>query len=516
MSIVCVNLTAFYFLIPGVYTKYWFVSNVGTLDNSCGASMQMPCKDLLEVIHKAGDSDVIYINAQGTDKEPLNVCSSHYISKSVSIIGHNGRPHIGCDEQSSNYILKFTSRSKDTHSRFNHSQTNTYYIDAMKIKSVQLNNLHLTSGLILACDISLVISETVFEDASIIFTAVSNESHQNRFKYDLEACNFINTTFYNVTMLNAYTSINSFFEHNFISYSDINVFCSFIDIRLVQMNIYGRRLRILESLSGGLVEIDNVKFIGNSSFDTFGGITIENDEGLNSTLGEPYQLNIYDSSFTNLSNNDIFMSVLYHHLQFNKAPIYINISGDIDVLIENTTFMRNERALVIDVREGSVIIKMCNFSNNTSAFHAGVIMIKHSHTGLLNISITHCLFTYNEAGYRPQYVMSKYNRSINITTDEKDKLRLFNIQYTRIYDWVSGRIEENFEVEESLRTASPHATVHVNVSEYDDHLTGSVVFSILIISYQELNLEFTNAGFSKTLQDTVQVVLFIRCKNLWF
>ena len=102
----------------------WYVSLQGT-DDHCGLSQDKACRDMHYVINNIKDGYVIYIDAVGTDRHPINICATKYIAVSFSLAGLNGQPV----DRGKNIILMVTSKLyKIIHDMYNDNadDTNVY------------------------------------------------------------------------------------------------------------------------------------------------------------------------------------------------------------------------------------------------------------------------------------------------------------------------------------------------------------------------------------------------------
>ena len=99
-------------MISEIVGLKWYVGKNGVDKSICGASLTYPCADLLETINKAEDGDTIMVDAEGTDHQPMIVCTDNYITKSITIKGFNGKPKLACNKaEHDGAILMFTKFS---------------------------------------------------------------------------------------------------------------------------------------------------------------------------------------------------------------------------------------------------------------------------------------------------------------------------------------------------------------------------------------------------------------------
>jgi len=171
------------------------------------------------------------VNGNGTSDDPLIICSEDFISKSITIIGYNGKPRVVCDKTDHHAILKFTSSAYSTMYRFYHEtvqsprheknntgrpQNRTEYDtnghhDGNKTTDLELHlfscisqsyslrqcydlwnnhgdisvviqNVNFINGYILASDITVSIVMCDFEESSIYFSMMPHSTNQVQFK----------------------------------------------------------------------------------------------------------------------------------------------------------------------------------------------------------------------------------------------------------------------------------------------------------------------------------------------
>ena len=94
------------FLLKVVISDQWliFVQD-GSDDQECGRNISKPCSSLNEVLHHIMNGDIINIDARGTEKQPLLLCSDAPLQVSFTMVGFNGRPIIYCNKSKQNAII---------------------------------------------------------------------------------------------------------------------------------------------------------------------------------------------------------------------------------------------------------------------------------------------------------------------------------------------------------------------------------------------------------------------------
>lgn len=413
-----------------------------TIDEmSCGTSQNNPCSDLIEIMNKAEDGDRIMVDGNGTDDDPMIVCSEHCITKSLTIVGYNGQPKLTCNKTGKDAsILMFTSpiyvnmyhyyqlhySSQNTsgiqqitdHIRSHTVKINQRFgIDVVNFVSlcfqnaisleecyelfnesqhilVQIENLGFTKGFLLAFDITVALHTCSLHDASIHLTAMQDISDYGDITFDTgiskQTCKSMNISLKNIHFSSHLLTDNPLLH--IISSS-----CSSVSFSISNSVIEGQTILIVPGLKGGFVKFHDVLFQSSSPINRYGGVDIDN-KGLKTISRFTFQVDIINCTFRDIFPEDGVLPVMLQYLNVSYAAIYIATNGYSQVNIQNSIFIGNERAIGIDKDKVNLTITKCLFINNTSMFSGAVIEIGDCCKDF-SINISYSTFTANRAGY---------------------------------------------------------------------------------------------------------------------
>ena len=153
--------------------KDLYVGLKGTDNELCGSSADTPCFTLSNILQKAENHDVIYIDGNGTNHQSLNICSENATSKSLSIIGYGPMPHITCLQKPLQYpIFKFTSMGNNSMYEHCINSTTNHLSQVCAISVNKLKHIHFEAGFILVKDVEITIMDSVFDMSSLVLAPV--------------------------------------------------------------------------------------------------------------------------------------------------------------------------------------------------------------------------------------------------------------------------------------------------------------------------------------------------------
>ncbi len=407
----------------------------GLANDTCGTSQYNACTSLLDAINKANDGDIIMVDGEGTQEQPLIVCSEHYVSKSISIIGYNGTPTLTCNKTRDHATsLMFVTimykyyaelRINQSESYVNNTQDDiivdefrknnlNYYLTVRYVHycinngisfskcyrlsnnyqniHVYLKNLYFVQIAILASDITLSLHDVTFIDASVYGSVL--EDLDVEFKGSSAKTDIVNCKTININMTNVYFFSESSTGNSLMAY--IILKCNYLNLYLSDSIINGKTIVIVPGVNGGQANFNNVLFNGSSTSNRYGGLDIDKND-----LGElfDFRVDILNSTFENIYPPDIMLPMLYEYLGISYGAVYIKLDTvGIHLNIQNTMFVGNERAISIGAARSDIIIVDCKFINNTSMFSGGAVHIKAHHDGI-EITLNNNVFEDNQAGH---------------------------------------------------------------------------------------------------------------------
>ncbi len=455
------------YVLSGIFGANWYVGPRDPVNDTCGTSQHNPCTSLLDTINKASDGDIIMVDGEGTQQQPLIVCSEHYISKSISIIGYNGKPMLTCNKtrdhatslmfvtktytfmvqyyedtiSNSNYSQSVYNESNDGHGNALDQKLDHYktvlvnhvkhciemdisfsqcysLLSEYEYMYVYLENLCFIETAIVASDISISLHDCDFIDASVYFSVFDDLNVE--FNGDSTNKSIVCCTNINITMTKLHFSSNTTTYNSLMAY--IIVKCNHLNMSLSDSIINDKTLIIVPGVNGGQANFNNVLFNGSSTSNRYGGLDIDN---LGYDVGElfDFKVEILNSTFENIYPQDIMLPMLYEYLGISYAAVYIRLGGGIHLNIQNTKFLGNERAISIDAARSDISIVECRFVNNTSIFGGGALHITGDHQGS-TVNLSTSVFDNNQATY---YQSSLFDGCLNYTK----QITLAGIQYVR-------------------------------------------------------------------------------------
>ena len=367
-----------------------YVGLKGRDDILCGTSPYIPCFTLTSILQKAQDHDVIHIDGHKTDGQPMNLCSENFLNKSLSFIGYGDIPHITCLQKYPIPILKFASPYAFNH----HCMNGTTKSHLCAASYIILKNIHLKDGFVLAIDVQISITDSIFEGSSLIFGSVGFlQKEANIFNVSQHiTCNVVKAILDAVSWL-PYSGIN--LSENLDTRYDIYIFCEYIDISITNSQIHGQGMSIVPGELGGEIVLNTILFAGcNSNLVKEKIIIYDRNKSINDQINM-FTLEISNSKLKHLAYCNIYNWNI-HRISDHYAFLLINSLRHVKISLQNSTLHYIGYNIGVHIQDGTgkiLSIENCNFTN--SATHNGsVIYIEDGKN--MTVGVKHCNFTHNK------------------------------------------------------------------------------------------------------------------------
>ncbi len=346
MLINCCNTSNFckIFIHAGVWGSSWYVSVHSTDADYCGHSVKFPCSDLHHVISHLTEGDTVYIDSTDTIEEPIELCVEHYINKSFTINGINGRPAIQCTNPDMDEIILWldSTRMKGEHGVI-----------------VRLENLYFKHGYIVSMNVNVYIVDCVFGQSTIIAKPPQiGEAQHSVYNSNITftQCLFINVQVFNVSMLSPKIALE-WYDLTYSPY-DLYIPCAYMVINITKSFVIDRKLHIIPGTLGGTVNIIDVEFTNSGMTDKIGGISIFNQNVENDSVELPTESSLMNES-VELSTESTLMNEL---VELSIESISMNESKE---LATGSTLM-NESSAESNVRYVNLSTILINESAKSS------------------------------------------------------------------------------------------------------------------------------------------------------
>ncbi len=420
-----------YLPFAGVLSTDWYVSLYGTTEPACGLTSLTACSEPTIIFHQLHEEDTVYINAAGTELNPIDVCSDQYLAKSFSIIGYNGQPKIQClkarpdatilrltnaiqkrfYEQTNTSIISRSIYQDFNNDNFSVSNDMTYlpsestYVDV----NVYLENVHILAGYILAFDIYISIKKCQFGQATIVY-ASPIYGHQFMSGYATKhelyktGCSGLRVVLDHITWSQPNYTTEGFTDL-IKSHYGVLVMCDSIEFSMTNSIIQGRGVYLMPGAGQLKVHMSNVTF---ESFDRSQkpGVIVIDDSNIKNKTCE-YKSAFHEVIINNCSFSGIYYSgdfdavlvaLIWQHLHLAHSVLHINLQSCGNIMINNTSFVNNNQALNVEVMGGNITVTDSMFQNNSYALNGGTIHIGNMSASNTMVMFTRCTFQYNNAG----------------------------------------------------------------------------------------------------------------------
>jgi hypothetical protein len=413
------------FIHQGVFASTWYVSVSGSEGKTCGKTETSACSSLEQVIKTVQDGDIIHINAQGTKKKPLTLCSTEPISKSFSMLGYNGYPSVQCLDKSAPYIIRLADPNMVNNTR--------------KI-NVKMDNINFVQGFIHVTDINLYVHNCSFVRSSISVGSVewhkmkvtnevleSDSEPQIATKYLCSSTKLV----LNYTSFSAVKSKSDKLIDILQSPYDIMMRCDHSVLMLINSSVTGRRVHVTPGVKGGLLFVNKTKLLGDKSSNRYGGLKVVSPVKTKVKFA-PFSIRIVSSLIKDHTRDNKMVPILYEHLAIQDAAVYVRTDAMVTLQVVDSAFVGNDRAIAMQYTGGHAIIFSSAFKNNSAMFDGSAILVIPNPAKDSSVKILKCLFANNKAGQQ-KFDMNKRSHKWALSTKES-----------------SGIIQTEFEVNTQL------------------------------------------------------------------
>ena len=382
-------VTLFPFL-TGTWARHsWYMSSSGVDEAKCGTSLYTPCRTFHHTNDLAVPGDKIYIDGShvGHVYEFCALNSTGVVlfnlGKSIEIVGHNGRPKMGCGKTT------LLARGEDS---------------LMHGAEIRLRNIEMEDGIVSLSNSTLEIFNSTLKNVSITQCTpcgkfILRVSHTQWYGQSVCADNDCNTS--PVT----------------------EILCNSTDITVIESQIFQHQLRVI-SFKETRVDISNTVFDNlEEDADFMGGLYFTFSSSQANIL-------IRDTIFRNQLNPtrlksliNLFEAALWLKAQ---APTFYKGTTNATAELINVTFSDNERGATLIGPFQQLDIISCTFERNIAMHHgAALLIITEELPGPSRfeleapVHVHNCTFVNNSGGnYQRKYEMEDPKDSFWISGNE--------------------------------------------------------------------------------------------------
>ena len=321
----------------------WYVSHSGR-DSPCGSSRELACKELRFVIDTAGDGDRVFVDGSTTETtnstrtKLYSMCSGsgnslQNFSKSILLVGENGQPRIGCQENFMNEVIIEVGDSNLT--------------DNCKLT---MQNVEIENGVLEVVNCALEVVNCTVIDVFIIT------------KFDVP-CNYITIVFNQTIWFGQVKYTNGSLTAPYFTRPS-EIICNSTDLLISQSRFF-QNFFIFESLTSSSAYISDSVFSNtDESLVRMGGLRLK--------YGAASHADIVIRNC--LFEKQLEISRLESLMNLHKSALIISSSGrekvDCKVILDNIQFKNNARGLSLVGSFASVQVNNSLFAGNI-AKHAG-------------------------------------------------------------------------------------------------------------------------------------------------